>query len=153
MTERTARALADMLIGQATWPMPCTRAWGVSLDRLDGRFVVLEDHAGWVYRDRAAYDAYHRDGDPDAIVDSAEWGEWGVRESWAAPLARLIGGEAHQSGGNIWVVLYRRPDGRFIVLGDDGAEIYESAEHYERYYDGDRPEPGFVYWSDLPARS
>ena len=51
-------------------------------------------------------------------------GPWGVTEEWARSLAMLLGGEAYQSGGNIWVVLFKRPDGRFVVIGDDGADLY-----------------------------
>jgi len=78
-----------------------------------------------------------------------------LRRHWsgARALAGLIGGEAYQSGGNIWVILYPRKDGKFIVVGLDGADIYDSAAHYERYYDGDWPEPEFVYWVDSATRA
>lgn len=152
MTEQAARALAETIGARANGPMPSSRSWGVELERADGRFAGIEDGAGWVYRDKEAYLAYHRDGDPEAVVDSAEWSEWGVTESWANALARVIGGEAYQSGGNIWVVLFKRPDSRFIVIGDDGADVYESEKHYESYYDGGWPEPESIYWSDAPAK-
>jgi hypothetical protein len=46
------------------------------------------------------------------------------------------------------VALFQRSDGRFVVVGDDGADIYESADHYERYYEAGQPEADYVYWTD-----
>jgi hypothetical protein len=86
--------------------MPGSRSWSVTIERTDGRFAALEGGAGWVYRDRKEYDAYHEAGDSAAIVDAGEWPRWGPSEPWADSLAGLIGGEPYQSGGNIWVVLY-----------------------------------------------
>ena len=37
------------------------------------------------------------------------------------------------------------------VVGLDGADIYQSSDHYERYYEDGSPEPEFVYWEDPPA--
>jgi hypothetical protein len=103
--------------------------------------------SGATYRNDAAADAYATDGDDRAHVAAvAEWSEWGVNEEWARSLARLIGGDPYQSGGNIWVVLFRRPDGRFVVIGEDGVDIYESADHYDRYYEAGQPEPDCVTW-------
>ncbi len=88
-------------------------------------------------------------GPPSSIIAaSAEGMQRGVSEMWASKLAALIGGEAYQTGVNIWLVLFRRPDGRFIVTENDGAEPYRSAEHFERYYDKDWPEPECFYWSE-----
>jgi hypothetical protein len=148
MNEQTAKALAAALDGQAMPIMPSSRSWGALLTRPDGSLVAIEGHAGRVYRDRDAYESYHRSGNPEGVVDAAEWPSWGVTELWATSLSRLLGGEGHQSGGNIWVVFYERPDRRFIVIGDDGADIYESADHYERYYEAGQPEPEFVNWSE-----
>ena len=154
MTNEKARSLASVLGGQVIAAMPQSRSPGVRLTLADGRVTLLDELGGAIYRSAAAVDAYAADGNDDAHVDAvAEWSLWGVNEEWATRLADLIGGEAHQSGGNIWVVLFQRLDGRFIVVGDDGAEFYESADHYEKYYDGDWPEPGFAYWTTEPASS
>src|SRR5262245_22611188 len=144
MTTEKAEVLATILGGEVERLMPESRSPGVRLTLPDGQVALIDEHGGETFRSAADRNAYAQDGDERAhIAESAEWTDWGPSELWASGLARLIGGEAYQSGGNIWVVLYPRPDGRFIVVGDDGAEIYESAEHYERYYDGDRPEPEF----------
>lgn len=147
MTEQAAKSMATVIGGDAVFPMPGSRAWGVLATCPDGRLVVVEDGAGWAYRDRAAYEAWQSGGDESGLIASGEWPQWGITEEWAAALANVLGGEAYQSGGNIWVVLYRRPDGRFAVIGDDGADIYHSAEHYERYYEAGQPEPECVTWS------
>ena len=147
MTERTSKELAAALGGDAVFPMPGSRTWGVLATCPDGRFVAIEDGAGWAYRNREAYDAFQTEGGDSRVLATGEWPDWGVTEEWARPLANLLGGEAYQSGGNIWVVLFQRPDGRFVVIGDDGADIYRSAEHYERCYEAGQPEPEFVTWS------
>jgi hypothetical protein len=134
MTEKAARALAATLDGNAAPQMPGCRGWGVILERTDGRFVAIEDSGGWAYRNRKALEAFQREGDESGIVASGEWASWDGSEGWAGSLASVLGTEAHQSGGNIWVVPYARWDGRFIVIGMDGAELYESTDHYKRYY-------------------
>ncbi len=152
MTEQAAKALAAALGGDAVYPMPGSRSWGVTLERSDGQFAAIEDQVGWLYHDRAACDAFHRDGDEGGLVSAPEWDGWDSGEVWARALTGLIGGEAYQSGGNIWVVLFPRADGKIIVVGLDGADIYESADHYEGYYNGDWPEPKFLYWEASPAK-
>ena len=153
MTEQAAKGLAAVLGGDAVFPMPGSRSWGVTLERPDGHFAMIEDSGGWLYRDRSAMEAFHRDGDNGGLVAAHEWDGWDSGESWARALAGLISGEAYQSGGNIWVVLLSRPDGKFVVVGLDGADIYQSAAHYEGYYDGNWPEPDFVYWEDSAAKA
>jgi hypothetical protein len=149
MTDEKAKSLASILGGDVVSAMPPSRSPGVRLALADGRVALLDELAGATYKSAAAVDAFATDGDDRAHVDAlAEWPLWGVNEKWATGLAALIGGEAHQSGGNIWVVLFERYDGRFIVVGDDGAELYDSADHYESYYDGNWPEPGFAYWTE-----
>jgi hypothetical protein len=130
------------------FPMPRSRTWGTLAVCPDGRFIAIEDGAGWAYRDQAAYEAYQAGGDDSGLIAAEEWPHWETEEGWARSLACLLGGEAYQSGGNIWVVLYQRTDGRFVVIGVDGADLYRSAVHYERYYEGGQPEPDYVYWDD-----
>jgi hypothetical protein len=149
MTNEKARLLTSVLGGEVVAAMPQSRSPGVRLALADGRVALLDELGGATYRSAAAVDAYAADGDDRAhVVASAEWPAWGVNEEWATQLSSLIGAEAHQSGGNIWVVLFERPDGRLVVIGDDGADIYQSADHYERYYEAGQPEPDYVYWSD-----
>src|SRR4051812_37668312 len=104
MTEHAAKALAVTLGGDALYPMPSTRTWGVTLQRKNGRFVAIEDHAGWVYRDRAAFDAFHRDGDQEGLVRACEWTVWDDGEEWARGLSVTLGSEEYwHSGGGIWL--------------------------------------------------
>jgi hypothetical protein len=153
MTEKKAKVLASALCGQVERIMPQSRMPGVRLVLPDGRLAMIDDHGGetlWSEDDLVAYGA---DGDDRShITASAEWPSWGLSETWARNLASLIGGEAHQSGGNIWVVLLQRADGRFPVVGDDGVDLYQSAEHYQRYYESDWPEPEYAVWSDRAGR-
>ena len=152
MTSEKAVSLAAVLGGDVVKAMPQSRSPGVRVTLADGRIALLDELGGATYKNAAAVAAYAADGDDASHVNEiAEWTTWGVNEEWATRLAMLIGGEAYQSGGNIWVVLFKRPDGRFVVIGDDGAELYDSTDHFERYYDKDWPEPGYVYWTASPA--
>src|SRR4051812_29008971 len=108
MTDEKARSLSSVLGGEVVGAMPQSRSPGVRLTLADGGVALLDDLGGATYRSAAAVEAYAADGDDRAHVASvAEWSGWGLNEEWATHLARLIGGEAHQSGGNIWVVLFR----------------------------------------------
>jgi len=40
-------------------------------------------------------------------------------EPQATAIAEALGGETWQSGGDIWLVILRRADGRLVVLSDD----------------------------------
>lgn len=132
MTEQAAKALSETIGGDSARLMPSTRAWGVVLERADGKLAVIEDHAGSVYRDRAAFDAWHRDGDQEGIELAIEWGEWDGGEKWAKGLSGVLGSDENwQSGGGIWLVFYPRPDGRFAVIGDESGAIYASRNEFE----------------------
>jgi len=72
MTECAARSLATVVGGEAVFPMPASRNWGVVSQRSDGRIAAIEDHAGWMYRDRAVYDAYQVTGNDAAVVAAQE---------------------------------------------------------------------------------
>lgn len=141
MTEQTANALAATVGGNTLFPMPGSRSWGVTLDRLDGSLAVIEDHAGWLYRDRTAFDTFHRDGEQDGMIQAYEWGEWNDGEVWARGLSMVLGsGEYWQSGGNIWLVFYPRPDGRFAVIGTESGGVYASREQFEADEFGEKAE-------------
>src|SRR4051812_20125354 len=129
MTEQAARSLAAVVGGDAVFPMPSSRGWGVSATRADGKVAVIEDHAGWVYRDRIAYEAYQQNGDPDSLLEAREWGEWDDGEEWARGLSLVLGSEEYwHSGGGIWLVFYKRPDGQFAVIGTESGGLYASRE-------------------------
>ncbi|AMV40495.1 hypothetical protein [Planctomyces sp. SH-PL62] len=51
MTEQAARSLAVTVGGEAVFPMPGNRFWGVKIERFDGQLAAIEDNAGWAYRD------------------------------------------------------------------------------------------------------
>ena len=40
-------------------------------------------------------------------------------EEKAEALAKLLGGETWQSGGDIWLVIFRRPDGKMVAISDE----------------------------------
>jgi hypothetical protein len=46
-------------------------------------------------------------------------------EARATSIADALGGEAWQSGGGIWLVLLRKPDGRIVVFSDESVCEYE----------------------------
>ncbi len=133
MTEQKAKALAAAIGGDVVRTRPQSRMWGVSLVRADGRYALLEEHAGAVYFDEhACWTGYMVNGsDPKGEINAEEWGIWDHTRQWATGLATLIGGQPHQSGGNIWVMLFERRDGRFVVIGDLGAEVYRDRGSYE----------------------
>jgi hypothetical protein len=142
MTEQAAKALVATLGGAATFPMPGSRTWGVTVERSDGHLAVIEDQAGWVYEDRAAYDDAHRDGDhEDHIVASTEWMDWDGSEEWARGLSAVLGSEEYwHSGGGIWLVFYNRLDGKFVVIGSESGGVYASREEFEADEYGEKAE-------------
>ena len=148
MTEAKATALACALGGKVIRTMPQSRMWSVAVTRADGKYVLLEEDAGAVYYDEhACWIGYDTLGDdPKDVIDAWEWGNWGLTRDWAERLADLLGAVVWQSGGDVWVVLYERPDERYAVIGDDGADVYRSREHWNDYYQADAPEPERVSW-------
>ena len=54
-----------------------------------------------------------------------------MNESQAIQLAETLSGEAWQSGGDIWLVLLRREDGKLTVLSDEVVCEYENEESFE----------------------
>ena len=51
-----------------------------------------------------------------------------MEEEQANAIAEAIGGETWQSGGDIWLVLVRRPDGHLVVISDEVVCEYSSEE-------------------------
>lgn len=52
-------------------------------------------------------------------------------ERQAEALAKVIGGETWQSGGGIYVVALRRPDGSIVVFSDDLVAEYPDDEAFD----------------------
>jgi hypothetical protein len=55
-----------------------------------------------------------------------------MSEQQANQLASAIGGEAWQSGGDIWIVVKHSHHGRVITLSDDVICEYPTAADFER---------------------
>jgi hypothetical protein len=58
-------------------------------------------------------------------------GDLAMDEQQATALAEAIGGETWQSGGDIWLVIIRRDDGRLVVMSDDVICEYDSEDKFE----------------------
>jgi hypothetical protein len=137
MTERMARALAAVLAGESERAMPQSRRWGVLANCSNGRFVSIEDGAGWAYKDERAYESCHQRSDPGVVLDVQEWGAGDGSEEWARKLSMLLGSEEYwHSGGGIGLVFYRRPDGRFAVIGLESGAVYGSYAEFDADNDG-----------------
>ena len=55
--------------------------------------------------------------------------------------SQLLGSEEYwHSGGGIWLVFYRRPDGRFAVIGSDSGSIYATFEEFDADLVGEKTE-------------
>lgn len=52
-------------------------------------------------------------------------------EDQANAVATALGGEAWQSGGDIWLVICRRSDGRLVVISDESICEYANDESLE----------------------
>ena len=149
MTADKARILAEAIGGKVVQTMPQSRMHGVAITRADGKYALIEEDAGAVYFDEhACWIGYHILGDdPKGVVDAEEWGDWNGSEKWARDLSVILGSpEYWHSGGEIWVVLFTRADGRFAVIGAEGVDIYQSKDHWERYFESGQPEPEYLSW-------
>ena len=49
-------------------------------------------------------------------------------EEKAEALVKLLGGETWQSGGNLWLVILRRADGKIVAISDELAAEYADEE-------------------------
>jgi hypothetical protein len=54
-----------------------------------------------------------------------------MNENQAEALASIVGGEAWQSGGGIWLVTLYREDGKLVVFSGDAVCEYESEEAFD----------------------
>ncbi len=50
----------------------------------------------------------------------------------AIAVAEAIGGDPWQSGGGIWLVVRKRPDGRLVIMSDDCVCEYEDEGALDR---------------------
>ena len=53
-------------------------------------------------------------------------------EEAAEAVANALGGDSWNSGGGIWLVIFKKPDGSLVVVSDEVVCDYESEEHFER---------------------
>ena len=54
-----------------------------------------------------------------------------MNEMQAKGVAEALGGDEWQSGGDTWLVLFRRSDGKIVVLSDDAVCEYDGEEAFE----------------------
>ena len=54
-----------------------------------------------------------------------------MTEEQAEAVAAALGGETWQSGGDIWLVVFRRSDGAVIVLSDEVVNEYAGEAEFE----------------------
>jgi len=54
-----------------------------------------------------------------------------MNEEQAKAVAQAIGGEPWQSGGDIWLVLCRRADGKLTAVSDEAVCLYDNDEAFE----------------------
>lgn len=57
-------------------------------------------------------------------------------EEQAKAVADALSGQAWQSGGDIWLVLKQRQDGRLVVISEDVICEYASQEAFDRSESG-----------------
>ena len=54
-----------------------------------------------------------------------------MNEEQANKVAEALGGSTWQSGGDIWLVLINRKDGRLVVISDDVVCEYANQESFD----------------------
>ena len=54
-----------------------------------------------------------------------------MNEEQANAVADALGGRAWQSGGNIWLVMIERNDGKMVVISDDVVCEYADQDAFE----------------------
>jgi hypothetical protein len=55
-----------------------------------------------------------------------------MEQKQAELLARVVGGDAWQSGGGVWVVTINREDGRVVVFSGEAVCEYEDDEAFDQ---------------------
>ena len=56
--------------------------------------------------------------------------ENGMDGEKAEALAKLLGGETWQSGGDVWLVIIRRPDGKVVAISDEAICEYPDEDAF-----------------------
>ena len=51
-----------------------------------------------------------------------------MEEEQATSVANALGGDVWQSGGDIWLVIFRRADGHVVVVSDEAICEYSNEE-------------------------
>ena len=54
-----------------------------------------------------------------------------MNEEQAEKVAEALGGSTWQSGGDIWLVLFEKADGKLVVLSDDVVCEYDDRDSFE----------------------
>lgn len=54
-----------------------------------------------------------------------------MNEYQASRIAEVLGGEPWQSGGDIWLVMNYRQDGKLVVISDDVICLYDNQECFD----------------------
>ena len=54
-----------------------------------------------------------------------------MNEEQANTIAEAMGGEVWQTGGDIWLVLFRRQDGKIVAISDEVVCEYENDDQLE----------------------
>lgn len=54
-----------------------------------------------------------------------------MTEKQAIAIADALGGDTWQSGGGVWLVLFRRPDGRIVAITDEAICQYSSDQAFD----------------------
>jgi hypothetical protein len=54
-----------------------------------------------------------------------------MNEAQAEAVAKALRGETWQSGGDIWLVVFRRSNGKVVVLSDEVVKGYDSEDAFE----------------------
>ena len=54
-----------------------------------------------------------------------------MNEEQANTIAEAMGGEVWQTGGDIWLVLFRRQDGKIVALSDEVVCEYDNDDQLE----------------------
>jgi hypothetical protein len=49
-----------------------------------------------------------------------------MTEEQATAVAKALRGDTWQSGGGIWLVVFRRRDGKTVVLNDEVIKVYDN---------------------------
>jgi hypothetical protein len=151
MTARMAMILAKALGGEFHHAMPESRQPGFTFVRRDGKFVSIETDArgdfgtGYVYASREDHERHQTEGLDVGSFQRDGWEEWGSRD-WSGGFANLIDGESEHSGGGTWLVNFVRPDGKIVVIGEEGLSVWTDAAVYESQWDDNPSEAEEVYW-------